>query len=132
MPIMDDTQRALQLWSLLALAARMQTILTYGEVADLTGLANEHGRQLGYVAFYCMKHDLPLLSSLDVNQETGNPSAAFYRDTDIAAEHRRCFAYDWRKKGVLPTVEQLQDAWDNRVKIEEDYKARRKVEAAAA
>jgi len=129
---MEDPQRALQLWSLLALAAKTQTVLTYDEVADLTGLANEHGRQLGYIGFYCMKNDLPLLPSLDVSQKTGNPTAGFYRDIDISAEHRRCFAYDWRKEGVLPTIEALKDAWDNREKIEEEYKARRKGATATA
>jgi len=131
MPIMDERQRALQLWSLLALAAKTQTVLTYDEVADLTGLAHQHPRELGYIAFYCMKNDLPLLSSLDVNKKTGNPSASFYSDVDISAEHRRCYVYDWRKNGI-PSLEDLQNARDNAEKIERDWKARRKQVSATA
>jgi hypothetical protein len=38
---MNNGQRALQLWSVLALAAKTRTILTYEEVAALTGLPND-------------------------------------------------------------------------------------------
>ncbi len=77
-PIMTNPQRALQLWSLLVLAARTQSVLSYGMIAKMTGLANEHPDPLGYIAFYCMKKHLPLLASLAVNQETGHPGADFY------------------------------------------------------
>jgi hypothetical protein len=127
-PIMDNRRRALQLWSLLVLAARTQTVLSYGMVAQMTGLANEHPDPLGYIAFYCMQQKLPLLASLEIHQETGNPAAGFYDDIDIAAEQRRCFVYDWLAHGV-PTLEQLEEAWNNRERLKEAYKARK---AAAA
>jgi hypothetical protein len=123
-PIMDNRQRALQLWSLLVLAARTQTILSYGMVAHMTGLANEHPDPLGYIAFYCMQHKLPLLSLLEVSPDTGNPAADFYGNIDIAAEQRRCFVYPWLEEPV-PTLEQLREAWNNREKLKETYKARK-------
>lgn len=128
-PIMDNRQRALQLWSLLVLAARTQTVLSYGMVAKMTGLANEHPDPLGYIAFYCMQNKLPLLSSLEVDQKTGRPAADFYNDVDIEAEQRRCFVFNWMADGIRPSIEQLEEAWSNREKLKEAYKAKK---AAAA
>lgn len=68
---MSNSQRALQLWSLLVLAAKTHTVLTYGDVAKMTGLANEHPHPLGHIAYYCMKNKLPLLTVLEVNEKTG-------------------------------------------------------------
>ncbi|SRR5260370_18556540 len=121
-PVMDNPRRALQLWSLLVLAARTQTVLNYGIVAKMTGLANEHPAPLGHIAFYCMKENLPLLSSLEVSQDTGNPEGDFYGGMDIEAEHRRCFVYDWLTRGV-PTLEQLEEAYRAREEIKKRYLA---------
>ena len=42
-------------------------------------LPNEQSpKPLGYIAFYCMKEEFPLLSVLAVGQITGNPEATFY------------------------------------------------------
>jgi hypothetical protein len=129
-PIMNNSQRALQLWSLLVLAAKTQTVLDYGTVARMTGLANEHPHPLGHIAFYCMKNRMPLLSVLEVSQKTGNPSADFYDGMDIAAEQRRCFVHDWLADSA-PTVEQLEGAYTNREEIQRRYIAER-IKAAAA
>ena len=130
-PIMKHPQRALQVWSLLVLAARTQTVLSYELVADMTGLPNECGDVLGYIAFYCMNHkpELPILPSLVVSKATGKPSADFYRVLDdIAAEQRRCFVYDWLANGV-PRVEELEEAHEKGKKLEQEYIAKK---AAAA
>ncbi len=124
-PVMDNPRRALQLlWSLLVLAARTQTILSYGMIAKMTGLANEHPAPLGHLAFYCMREKLPLLSSLAVSR-SGNPEGDFYEGMDIAAEHRSCFVYDWLKHGV-PTLEQLEEAFEASEEIKKRYLAERK------
>ena len=114
-PIMDNRRRAIQLWSLLVLAARTHTVLSYGMVARMTGLAQEHPNPRGYIAFYCMKNKLPLLSSLEVSEKTGKPTADFYKDVDIEAEHRRCFVYNWLEHEV-PTLEELDQVWNIREK----------------
>lgn len=131
-PIMTNPQRALQLWSLLVLAARTQTVLSYGMIAKMTGLANEHPEPLGYIAFYCMKKKFPLLPVLAVGQITGNPEATFYEGMDIAAEQRRCFVYDWLGEGI-PTLEQLEKYWreDHEV-IKKEYLVYRRKPAAVA
>ena len=131
-PIMNNRQRAIQLWSLLVLAARTQTVLSYPMVAKMTGLNNEHGDKLGYILYYCMKNNLPLLSSLDVSQKTGQPSfEEIYKHVDIEAEHRRCFVYDWLEHPV-PTLEELDEVWNDKAKIIEKYFAARKAAAVVA
>lgn len=127
---MDNPRRALQLWSLLVLTSRTQTVLSYGTIAKMTGLANEYPVPLGYIAFYCMKKNLPLLLSLAVNQDTGNPEEDFYEGMDIAEEHRRCFVYDWLAHGV-PTLEQLEEAYKAKEEIKKRYLPERRKTASA-
>jgi hypothetical protein len=111
-PTMTNPQRALQVWSLLALAAMTRTILTYEEVANLTGLPNNSGNVLGHIYYYCAQHNLPVLTALVVDKHTGRPSApALYDGLDISEEHRRCFGHDWLKQGV-PSLQEFQDAYE--------------------
>ena len=80
---MTKYQRACQLWPLLAWAASKSQILTYGEVAKLTGLpADGVGNYLELIAKYCKqycekegisKSELIYLNSIVVNQDTGKP-----------------------------------------------------------
>ena len=132
-PIMDNRQRAIQFWSLLVLAARTNTVLSYGMVEKMTGLPKQaQGDPLGYVLYYCMKNNLPLLSSLDVSQEDGQPSFdQIYTHVDIEAEHRRCFVYDWLEHGV-PSLEKLDEAHAIGRKLIEDYIAKKAAAKKAA
>jgi hypothetical protein len=77
-----------------------------------------------------MKNKMPLLSVLEFNQTTGNPSAGFYDNVDVAAEQRRCFGYDWLAKPV-PTLEQLDEAYKNGEEIKKHYVAEKNKAAAA-
>src|SRR5271169_6874991 len=110
MPIMDMGQRALQLWSVLVLAAMTRTVLTYEEVHALTGLPNNSGDFLGHIHFYCVQNNLPLLPTLVVGIHTGRPSFPEYNGLEIPVEHRRCFDHDWMGHGV-PTPDQLESAY---------------------
>jgi alkylated DNA nucleotide flippase Atl1 len=112
-PTMSNPQRALQVWSLLSLAALTRTILTYEEVAQLTGLPNNSGNVLGYLYHYCRQRNLPLLPSLVVDKYTGRPSAPIYADVEISDEHRRCFRHDWLSTPI-PTIEDLETAHERR------------------
>ena len=127
---MDIRQRALQLWSLLVLAAKTQTVLSYGMVSQMTGLPAESGAALTCVFAYCLKKKLPLLPSLVVNQGSGRPSAEIYDHVDIEAEHRRCFVYDWLALPV-PTLEALDEAYQNRERIGQEYRAAKSAAASA-
>jgi hypothetical protein len=64
MTVMNNEQRAVQLWSVLALAARTQQILSYVMVERLIGVPR-YGLApiLGAIEAYCGKHKLPALPS---------------------------------------------------------------------
>jgi hypothetical protein len=77
-----------------------------------------------------MKKKYPVLSSLAVAQETGNPSADFYDDMDIAAEQRRCFVHDWLAHDI-PSIEDLEEAYKAGEEIKKFYATARRKAAAA-
>lgn len=107
---MSNEQRALQLWSVLALAAWTRTVLTYEEVANLTGLPNDCGNVLGHIHYYCVQNGLPLLPTLVISKHTGKPSTSQYNNVELTVEHRRCFAHDWMGQGV-PSLADLESAY---------------------
>jgi hypothetical protein len=111
MPIMTNPQRALQLWSLLALAATRRTILTFDEVAGLTGLPKFGLAQaLGNIAQYCKDNKLPGLTSLVVYSATGKPPDYVYKTAkDVPTEQWECFKYPWLKN--RPSDKDLGKPW---------------------
>ena len=111
MPTMSNSQRALQLWSLLAFAAMKRTVLTYEEVARLTGLP-EYGlaNVLGHVAQYCKEQKRPWLTALVVGKDTGKPASHLYDMMDVTAEQWKCFQYNWLDHG--PTLKDMERPWE--------------------
>ena len=111
MPIMSNPQRALQLWSLLALAASKRTILTFEEVAGLTGLPKQGLAQvLGHIAQYCKDRQLPWLTLLVVRKGTGKPPVELYgMIKDVSAEQWKCFVYPWLKN--TPLLQEVSKPW---------------------
>jgi len=114
---MTNPQRALQVWSLLALAAMTRTVLTYEEVANLTGLPNNSGHVLGHIYFYCAQHKLPLLPALVVEKHTGKQSADLYEGMDIPEQHRRCFRQRSRRRATPTTEANLGVSWWCRARL---------------
>jgi hypothetical protein len=105
---MTDPDRTLQLWSLLALAAHDQKILSYGNVQQLTGIP-EAGlcRFLVPIQGYCEHHHLPPLTSICVNELTGMPSESLMEAKEIFGAQARVFVYDWFARKA-PTCEEFQ------------------------
>jgi hypothetical protein len=107
---MDTYERAQQYWSVLALAAREQKVLSYEMLGDLTGMANVSGRELGHIYWYCLHHKLPLLNLLAVSKENGIPSDGCPDDlSDLPAKQARVYVYDWLKHGA-PSAEDFKRA----------------------
>ena len=115
---MDKYQRAAQLWSLCALAARNQQLLSYSTVQHLTGLPKVAvGGMLGTISGYCMERKLPWLTSIVVNEETGLPGEGLMKAAkreygnalNIHAMHARVFIYDWFKEPA-PTTKDFEVA----------------------
>ena len=107
---MTATQRAQQFWSVLAFAAREQKVVSYEMLAEMTGMANTSGRELGYVFYYCKRNKLPLLNLLAISKDTGRPGEGCPADlSDLPAQQARVFVYDWLKHGV-PSIKALEEA----------------------
>lgn len=119
---MTYEQSALQIWSVLVLAARNQQILSYKILESLTGLPRHLVAPiLGRIEAYCDSHKLPKLTALVVNQrhgvpgylypgyigtpvhpddpdhaqKAGDPNPDAY--TTLFREQSRVFVYDWLK-----------------------------------
>jgi hypothetical protein len=107
---MKIPERAAQVWSLLAFAARNRQTLTYELVGKLTGMpAAGLGAVLEPIQSYCLLNRLPPLSALVVNKATGLPGLGFIAATDVPKEFIRVFDHDWLSVGC-PTPEALSDA----------------------
>ncbi len=107
-------EHALQFWQILiALAANRQTI-TYRLLAERTGMVTPAGqamtltvpRVLGRIMTYCATHDLPPLTVLVVNQETGKPGQGLSTTIDHDADRERVYGYPWYLL-VPPVVDEL-------------------------
>jgi hypothetical protein len=103
-------ERAQQFWAVLVFAAREQKVVSYEILAQMTGMANNCGQELGYIYYYCLHNDLPLLNLLAVGNENGRPSDGCPADlSDLPAQHARVFVYDWLQHGA-PTKEAFEEA----------------------
>lgn len=107
---MEREERALQLWSLLALCARNRQTLTYDMVARLTGLtAEEVEVNLEPLHLYCLQERLPALTTLVVSEEDGRPRGEFLNAEEVMPERERVFQQDWLS-WPAPSVEEIAAA----------------------
>jgi hypothetical protein len=99
---MTHADQAVVIWPVLAFAARMQRVVTYGEVEDFTGiLAKSQAYPLHLIHLYCERKGYPLLNSIVVNQENGFPGDKFPKkmtSIEFLVERARVFAYGWSVK----------------------------------
>jgi putative restriction endonuclease len=108
---MNQYQRALQLWSLLALAARNQQLLSYELTWELTGLAEPGLHQpLACVHAYCTAEGLPSLTAIVISRVTGLPGEGFQLPDnypDVATAQASVFVFDWASHGA-PNVQDFE------------------------
>lgn len=107
---MHVEERGMQVWSVLALAARNRQVLTYGIVSKLVGVP-QHGlaNVLDQVQRYCMQKSLPPLTVLVVSKESGVPRSGFTAAEDIPKSQVAVFEHDWLA-GEVPTPQDLAAA----------------------
>jgi hypothetical protein len=97
---MNVSERAAQIWSVLALAAHNRQVLTYNMVAQVTGIARVGlGQCLEPIQSYCIVHDLHPLTILVVSEKTGMPGVGFIAAQDIPRAQQEVFKYDWLAHG---------------------------------
>src|SRR5258708_19001646 len=93
---MTRSERAQQLWSVLAWAATNRQILTYDIVARLTGVVRPSiGYFLPPIQQYCTENQLPPLTALVVSEQTGLPGAGFIAAADVPVAQSRVVQYAW-------------------------------------
>ena len=94
---MTKYQRALQIWSLLVNAAKDRRIYTYGELAKALGMsgAGVMGTFLGPIMYYCQEQDLPPLTVLVVNKDTGLPGEGLTTLENVNLDREKVFACKW-------------------------------------
>jgi hypothetical protein len=106
----DTYERAQQFWSVLAFAAREQKVVSYEMLSQLTGMAQECGRELGHIYYYCVDQKLPLLNLLAVSKESGKPGHGCPTSVaDLPSQQARVFIYDWFEHGA-PSADDFRRA----------------------
>lgn len=109
---MTKSERASQIWAVLALAAKNRQTLTYSMLSKLIGVpAAGLGKLLEPIQSYCLLHNLPPLTVLVVQQESGLPGSGYTgsKAEEFARNLMLVFDYDWFSHGN-PQAEQLQKA----------------------
>jgi len=116
MPQMTQRDQAVLIWPVLVFAARMQRVLTYGELEGFTGIAarGQH-TSLGLIHAYCEHKRCPPLNSIVVSADTRLPGDGFPQKmtpSAILVEQARVFAFGWsdEKKPRSEDFETLQSA----------------------
>lgn len=109
---MTRSERASQIWAILAWAARSRQSLTYRQVAQLIGVPTAGlGQLLEPIQSFCILQGLPPLTVLVVQQESGLPGPGFTgaSASDFAKAQSSVFAHDWLVQGN-PQPERLEAA----------------------
>lgn len=107
---MNRSERASQIWAVLAWAAKNRQSLTNGQLGKLIGVPTAGlGQLLEPVQSYCLSHGLPPLTVLVVQQESGLPGPGFTGATasQFARTQAEVFAKDWLAHGN-PQPEKLE------------------------
>jgi hypothetical protein len=104
---LNNPQQAMLIWPVLALAARMQKVLTYGDIEGLTGvMAVGQAEALGMINRYCKRKHYPLLNTIAVlgqGERAGFPGEGEpdrLTNAQYLEERARVFAFDWTGKAV--------------------------------
>ncbi|WP_169734069.1 HNH endonuclease [Ciceribacter selenitireducens] len=92
----DHEERAGRLWSILTALAKDKKITTYGEAAREIGI---HHRPMRFVLEpiqdFCIKEDLPRLTSLVVSKTNGLQGSGYLGIPGHTADLEKVFAFGW-------------------------------------
>lgn len=90
-------QRSSQIWFLLVCAAGERKSYTYGQIAEILsfGGAGVMGQYLNPIMCFCEDNELPPLTVLVVNQETGLPGEGLVTLEEVNEDREKVFDFDW-------------------------------------
>jgi len=109
---MKRSERACQIWGILAWAARNRQSMTYGHLSKLIGVPPAGlGQLLEPIQSYCILETIPPLTILVVQQETGLPGSGFTgaNAQEFGKTQIDVFEFDWLDHGN-PQPERLEEA----------------------
>ena len=109
---MKASERSTQIWAVLAWAARSRQNITYSQLAQATGaFTGGLGGWLEPIQSYCIINELPPITVLVVQQESGMPGSGFIGASagELAKAQARVFAYNWLEHGN-PGAEKFEQA----------------------
>lgn len=110
---MTASERAHQIWPVLAWAARNRQVITYSILGKLIGVPPVGlGQLLEPIQSYCIMKGLPPLTIIVVREDTGMPGLGFIAAQDIPKTKVIVFKYDWLAHGC-PRVDVLEKAVQN-------------------
>lgn len=107
--------RALQIWQILISLAYNWQNITYGQLAEMIEHNSPHTMNvlLEPIMRYCIQEDLPPLTVLVINNETGKPGAGIEWDTEKYPTENiarmAVFKRQWFHI-IPPTAEELRNA----------------------
>jgi hypothetical protein len=107
---MKASERSTQIWAVLAWAAKSRQNITYSQLAQATGaFTGGLGSWLEPIQSYCILNELPPLTILVVQQDSGMPGSGFTGASagDLARAQARVFAFNWLEHGN-PGAEKLE------------------------
>jgi len=111
---MKVSERAAQIWSILALASKNRQVLTYDILSRLIGVPRPGlGQLLEPIQSYCLIKKLPPLTILVVSEFNGIPGEGFIAAKDIPMAQMEVFAFDWLAHGA-PPPEDFENALSSR------------------
>ena len=99
---MKRSERAMQVWQILVGAAHNRQSLTYGQVAEHLAFegAGVLAQILDRILVYCKANELPPLTCIVVNQETGLPGSGFTSVGELPKNREAVYKQNWY---ALPT-----------------------------
>ena len=89
---------AQRMWPVLMAAAHQRQTIQYGQLVTTVGypgVAGNIGQFLDPILEYCRRNDLPALTVLVVNKDTGRPSYDVVGGGSVDVERERVYAHNW-------------------------------------
>lgn len=110
----DDSnrpKRALQIWQILIGKAYSRQTITYIDLANMIGYTDARPVSgiLHLIMNYCNQNDLPPLTAIVVNKNTGAPGDGLSTVKNLDSDREDVFNYDWYAL-VPPTPEEFHQA----------------------
>ena len=106
-----NASRAQQIYQILVSLAHNRQTTTYGRLAGILDFAGAgvFAGMLGHIMNWCDQNELPPLTILVVNQETGLPGSGLTTPVNLHKEREQVFNFNWFDV-VPPTAAELAAA----------------------